>query len=64
MSLAGEVSLNVEAGDLHIDGTEFPWDFVGAEPALAEVGDKILPAVQLTIPCANLSTFVPSEMLD
>lgn len=60
MALTGEIVVDTATGELFLDGVAVEWDFTGGEPALADVGERTLPAVRVTIPCAQLSVISSS----
>lgn len=63
--LPSNVLLDVESGRLVIDGAEFPWAYVDAEPTLVEVAEgQIVPGIKLTLACAGMTVLAPSKVVD
>lgn len=55
-NLAKRITWDVDTGALYVDGTEFPWAYINAEPTLEQVGEDLLPAVTVTIPAGHMET--------
>lgn len=58
------VVVNIDTGEMHFDGEQFPFPYAGVEPVIAESPDgKVYPGVQITIACADVQIIKPSEVI-
>lgn len=59
------IVIDVEAGQLLVDGEPFPLPYIGAEPAIVEAPDgTVYPGVTFTVACADVQVIKPSEVIN
>lgn len=58
------ITIDVDAGQLLVDGSPFPFPYVGAEPVIVDAPDgTTYPGVQFTVACADVQIIKPSEVI-
>ncbi|MBF6133508.1 hypothetical protein IU501_10905 [Nocardia otitidiscaviarum] len=62
------MTFNVDTGEMHIGGEEFPYFYGDARPTLLEVPGadgsiERVPGVSLTLACADMTVIAPSKVL-
>lgn len=61
---ARNVTIDVDSGDVMVDGQPFPWFYSGAQPAIIEgENGEPLPGLTVTIACSDLTVISPNKAL-
>lgn len=64
MKYPRHVVIDTDTHQLTVGGDPFPWPYMDAEPTLVEVDGELMPALKVTILCADLTTISPGKVID
>lgn len=64
MDYARHVAIDTDSQLLTVGGQPFPWPYTDAEPTLVEVDGELVPALKVTILCADLTAISPRKVID